>query len=87
MYLDTMQQILSSTSKVVLDTKQGANLTYLPIDKILENNISEGIVGETTNYADNDDQQLPTTIPNTQANDSERSRDDNRARSSIIGRY
>jgi membrane protease subunit HflK len=36
MYLDTMQQIYSSVTKVMVDSKQGSNLLYLPLDKILQ---------------------------------------------------
>jgi len=36
MYLDTMQQILSSTSKIMIDAKSGSNLLYLPLDKIIQ---------------------------------------------------
>ncbi len=36
MYLDTMQQILSSTSKVIVDQKGGQNLLYLPLDRIMQ---------------------------------------------------
>lgn len=35
MYLETMQQIFSSTSKVMLDAKSGSNLLYLPLDKLI----------------------------------------------------
>jgi len=35
MYLDTLQQILSATSKVIIDQKGGQNLLYLPIDKLI----------------------------------------------------
>jgi modulator of FtsH protease HflK len=35
-YIDTMQQILSSTSKVMLDYKGSGNLLYLPLDKLLQ---------------------------------------------------
>ena len=35
MYLDTMQQIFSSTSKVMVDAKSGNNLLYLPLDKLM----------------------------------------------------
>ena len=35
MYIDTLQQILSATSKVVIDQKGGQNLLYLPIDKLM----------------------------------------------------
>ncbi|HXZ48462.1 MAG TPA: FtsH protease activity modulator HflK [Usitatibacter sp.] len=37
MYLDTMQQILASTSKVLVDQKTtGQNLLYLPLDKLMQ---------------------------------------------------
>jgi membrane protease subunit HflK len=35
MYLDTMQQIFSSTSKVMVDSRSGSNLLYLPMDKLM----------------------------------------------------
>jgi membrane protease subunit HflK len=35
MYIDTMQQIFSSTSKVMVDAKSGSNLLYLPLDKLI----------------------------------------------------
>ncbi|HET7765078.1 MAG TPA: FtsH protease activity modulator HflK [Burkholderiales bacterium] len=36
LYLDMVQQILASTSKVLIDAKAGSNLLYLPLDKILQ---------------------------------------------------
>lgn len=36
MYLDTMQQIYSNVTKVIVDSKQGGNLLYLPLDKVLQ---------------------------------------------------
>jgi membrane protease subunit HflK len=35
MYLDTMQQIFTSASKVMVDAKSGSNLLYLPLDKLI----------------------------------------------------
>ncbi len=35
LYLDTMQQVLSNTTKVMVDDKQGGNLLYLPLDKLM----------------------------------------------------
>jgi len=35
-YIDTMQQIYSSTSKVMLDYKGSGNLLYLPLDRLLQ---------------------------------------------------
>ncbi|MGJ7510967.1 FtsH protease activity modulator HflK [Variovorax sp. GT1P44] len=36
MYTDAMQQIYSSTTKVLIDSKQNSNLLYLPIDKLMQ---------------------------------------------------
>jgi membrane protease subunit HflK len=36
MYLETIQGILSNTSKIVVDTKASGNLLYLPLDKIMQ---------------------------------------------------
>jgi membrane protease subunit HflK len=36
MYTDAMQQIYASTTKVLVDTKQGSNLLYLPLDKLMQ---------------------------------------------------
>ncbi|WP_460481556.1 FtsH protease activity modulator HflK [Comamonas humi] len=36
MYIETMQQVYSSVTKVMVDSKQGSNLLYLPLDKIMQ---------------------------------------------------
>ena len=36
LYIEAMQQILSSTSKVLVDQKAGSNLLYLPLDKLMQ---------------------------------------------------
>ena len=35
LYLDMMQQVLSNTSKILVDQKNGNNLLYLPLDKLI----------------------------------------------------
>mgnify|MGYP003429763456 CR=1 FL=1 len=35
LYLDTMQQIFTSASKVLVDAKSNSNLLYLPLDKLI----------------------------------------------------
>ncbi|NOL49605.1 FtsH protease activity modulator HflK [Pelistega europaea] len=35
MYISTMEELYSASSKVLLDTKSGNNMIYLPIDKII----------------------------------------------------
>jgi membrane protease subunit HflK len=36
MYLDTMQQIYGNVTKVLVESRQGSSLLYLPLDKILQ---------------------------------------------------
>jgi membrane protease subunit HflK len=35
-YIDTLQQVLSSTNKIVLDYRGSGNLLYLPLDKLMQ---------------------------------------------------
>jgi modulator of FtsH protease HflK len=77
MYLDTMQQVLSSTSKVIVDQKSGNNLLFLPLDKLLQLSAA-ATVAPTDNVdrapnADMQSQAAPTVDP--RSRDSFRSRD------------
>jgi membrane protease subunit HflK len=36
LYIDAMQQVLSASSKVIIDQKAGSNMLFLPLDKILQ---------------------------------------------------
>ncbi|MGZ5817529.1 MAG: FtsH protease activity modulator HflK [Burkholderiaceae bacterium] len=45
MYIDTMQQIFSNTTKIMLDAKSGSNLLYLPLDKL----IAQTVVNDANN--------------------------------------
>ncbi len=42
MYLDTMQQVYGSVTKVLVDSRQGSNLLYLPLDKIMQMSAQTG---------------------------------------------
>jgi membrane protease subunit HflK len=46
MYIETVQSMLSSTSKILLDAKSGGNLLFLPLDKIMQ--MAAGALPETT---------------------------------------
>lgn len=37
MYIETMQQVFSNTSKVMVDSRGSGNLLYLPLDKLIQN--------------------------------------------------
>jgi modulator of FtsH protease HflK len=55
LYTDTMQQIYSNVTKVMVDSKQGSQLLYLPLDKLLQATASSEIVlpPATTNAVPN----------------------------------
>jgi membrane protease subunit HflK len=36
MYVDTMQQVYTNVTKVMVDSRQGSNLLYLPLDKLMQ---------------------------------------------------
>lgn len=42
LYLDTVEQVLQNTSKVLLDVKEGSNLTYLPLDRLMQPRRQDG---------------------------------------------
>ena len=44
MYIDTMQQVYSSVSKVMVDARSGSNLLYLPLDKLMQQGTANGTV-------------------------------------------
>lgn len=74
LYIDAMQQVYSNVSKVMVDSKSGSNLLYLPLDKLLQ----QGSSGSVTVSPPQ-----PTSLPETpqlpSANDL-RSRDNQRSR-------
>ncbi len=43
MYVDVMQQVLSSSTKIFVDSKGSNNLLYLPFDKLMEQNKTQTI--------------------------------------------
>ena len=46
MYIDTMQQVYANATKVLIDSKQGSNLLYLPLDKIMQMSSQPSSVGQ-----------------------------------------
>jgi membrane protease subunit HflK len=41
LYLETMQQVFSNTGKVLVDSRSGGNLLYLPLDRIMQQSAAE----------------------------------------------
>jgi len=48
MYTDTMQQIYSNVTKVVVDSKQGNSLMYLPLEKLLQLSANNSVLPPTS---------------------------------------
>jgi membrane protease subunit HflK len=48
MYLDSMQQIYSNVTKVVVESRQGSSLLYLPLEKILQMGGAPGSIGDAS---------------------------------------
>jgi membrane protease subunit HflK len=74
MYLDTMQQILSSSTKIMLDYKGSGNLLYLPLDKLMQQAATLPALGEPAAGA------VRVVPPETAPADSGRARDSLRGR-------
>jgi membrane protease subunit HflK len=70
MYLDAFESVLSKSSKVLVATKSGQNILYLPLDKIMEsqrqNNRDDSTSVEGVTAANNVDPDLPIDTAATQ---------------------
>lgn len=63
MYIDTLESVMSNSTKVMIDVDGGNNLLYLPLDKIMEQsqgnrNNSQSDQGSRGNYGDGPDQRV-----------------------------
>ncbi len=77
MYLDTMQQVYSNVTKVLVDSRQGSNLLYLPLDKIMQqtqSGVEAGSAGQAAAPAGVVPPSGPST-PDSRARDASRSRE------------
>jgi membrane protease subunit HflK len=73
LYIDTMQQVYSNVSKVLVDSRGNSNLLYLPLDKLMQQaGAASAPVAETT--------PAPAPAPAQQAPADSRSRDGLRGR-------
>ncbi|MBU0593403.1 MAG: FtsH protease activity modulator HflK [Gammaproteobacteria bacterium] len=71
MYLDAMQQMLSSTSKVLVDQKGGNNLLYLPLDKLIQHSAPDTSVAKPIPQPES----APSADSTSRSRDAFRSRD------------
>lgn len=70
LYQDTMQQVMSSTTKVLVDDKSGGNLLYLPLDKLMQMTQTGGQSGTPSPPSPDSQASRPVEQPaQTQSND------------------
>ena len=80
MYLETMQQIYGNVTKVLVESRQGSNLLYLPLDKIMQGVASgSGALDAPAATSPSPAVSSPATPAPTFSNDS-RARDTSRTR-------
>ncbi|WP_021027523.1 FtsH protease activity modulator HflK [Comamonas sp. B-9] len=78
LYLETMQQVYSNVTKVVVDSKQGSNLLYLPLDKIMQQTQGGAAAGDAAASANASTTSAPApapSVPDARARDTSRTRD------------
>ena len=79
MYLDTMQQIYSNVTKILVESRQGSSLLYLPLDKIMQQVAQGGAAAVEPPGPPPASTQSPAAAPSGVAGDS-RARDNARTR-------
>ena len=78
MYLETMQQIFSSTTKVMVDVRSGNPLLYLPLDKLIQQSVTDATPQRpagTSAPSDAPPAEPPATVTGERGRDGARSRD------------
>jgi membrane protease subunit HflK len=77
LYLETIESVLGNSSKVIVDTKSGNQLYYLPLDKMMQSSRASTPQASAPPRPQED---LATELMNTTVSASERERADNRQR-------
>ena len=74
MYIDTMQQVYSNVSKVLVDSRNGSNLLYLPLDKLMQQ-AGAGVAAPTPAPAPAETAPAAASVGDARSRDGGRSRD------------
>ena len=72
LYIDTMQQVFSNVSKIMIDSRSGTNLLHLPLDRLMQQAAGAATAAPTP-------APMPAEAPPAAATDA-RSRDGGRSR-------
>ena len=75
LYLDTMQQILTSTTKIMVDSKAGSQMLYLPLDKIMQMTTGASVSDPQAAPRPPGQAETPATVDGARSRDALRNRD------------
>jgi membrane protease subunit HflK len=75
LYIETMQQVYSSVSKVMVESRAGSNLLYLPLDKLLQQAGAAGPAAAPVAPAGDGGQAVPAASTDARSRDGGRSRE------------
>jgi membrane protease subunit HflK len=73
LYIDTMAQVYSNVSKVMVDSRNGSNLLYLPLDKLIQQTASSA--APVTPPAATPPETMQGAVTDVRSRDGQRSRD------------
>ena len=48
LYIESLQDVMTASSKIMIDVEGGNNMLYVPLDKIMEQNVAAGRLGGST---------------------------------------
>jgi membrane protease subunit HflK len=82
LYLESMQQIYSNVTKVMVESRQGGNMLFLPLDKIMQQVAAGGAAQAPQPHDSAASQPAPSTVPPSSPSTSSdaRARDNGRSR-------
>jgi membrane protease subunit HflK len=80
MYIDSMREIYSNVTKVLIESRQGSNLLYLPLDKIMQQVSQGGLAAPAVPPADSSTSAGASASSVPSSTSDARSRDNSRTR-------
>jgi modulator of FtsH protease HflK len=75
LYLETMQQVYTNVSKVLVDTHNGSNLLYLPLDKLLQQSAAPAPAAGVVPSASDGPPSVPAASSDARSREGARSRE------------
>jgi membrane protease subunit HflK len=75
LYLESMQQVYSNVSKVMIDSRSGSNLLYLPLDKLLQQASAPPVAAAPAQGVATPPEQAPAGAADARSRDGSRTRD------------